>query len=306
MRKAASVLMFGTLPPPVGGVTISVENLTKALRKSGVQVTFISLSMLFKRFDIAHIHSYSAWKRFLLLLAGKLLAKKCVFTIHGMHYPSSGLLSRVNLWLSDGVIVLNDKILATAPILKSKPLQKMTSIVSEGVELDFNPNQQLLPKKSKPRILLYAQHGNSFQGQAIYGVPFIESILSDLISKYTLVFVDATGCYPQMSAYQQQDVYYINKPVNFLQLLSEVDVYIRPTSKDGDAVSIHESMMMGVPVVASDVVERAGEVLTYRYLDRGDFLSKLANVLKNDASPSEVKLDSVQRYLSFYGKLLNT
>jgi len=41
-----------------------------------------------------------------------------------------------------------------------------------------------------------------------------------------------------------------------IPLLAQADVFVRPTATDGDANSIREALYLGVPAVASDVVER--------------------------------------------------
>ena len=39
-------------------------------------------------------------------------------------------------------------------------------------------------------------------------------------------------------------------------MLRLTDVLLKPTNTDGDAISVREALYLGVPVVASDVVER--------------------------------------------------
>ena len=283
MNKIRSVLMFGTLPPPVGGVTISVQNLVSALRKKKVSVGFIGKGLM-SYYDIAHIHSYRPWKRFVLLCLGKLRAKRNVFTIHGMHFDQRDLFNRLSLCLTDGIVVLNDEVLLQAPKLSQKTLLKVSSIVEEGIEQQ-GFNQPLLPKTGKPKVLVYAQHGGEFEGESIYGIPFIKSLLSKLNEKYTLVIADVSHHYPELSDYDEKDVIHLSKAVNFVQLLSEVDVYLRPTSKDGDAVSIHEALLTQTPVVASNVVTRPLGVFCYDYLNEESFLDALDNALTAKGNP---------------------
>jgi glycosyltransferase involved in cell wall biosynthesis len=53
-------------------------------------------------------------------------------------------------------------------------------------------------------------------------------------------------------------------------------IYVRPTRTEGDAVSVREALLMGVPVVASDVVGRPeGTVLASDGEDLADVLRKL-------------------------------
>jgi glycosyltransferase involved in cell wall biosynthesis len=301
MMKINRLLMFGTMPPPVGGVTISVKNLVLALEKQKVKIGFIGTDLI-TTYDIAHVHSYRPWKRLVLLFLGRLRAKRNVFTIHGMHFDESDFCNRICLKITDGIIVLNEDILKSAPKLTSKPILKVTSLVTEGLA-DVIKNERILGEKIKPRLLVYAQHSDSFEGEPIYGIPFIQSMLPTLIEKYTVVIVDINHCYPELSYHSDDDVVHFTQPVNFQQLLSEVDVYLRPTSKDGDAISIHESLIAGVPIVASDVVTRPKGVNKYIYLDQQSFIKAIELSLNTQQSPFSIKLSSVKEYLNFYSSL---
>lgn len=294
--------MLGTMPPPIGGVTISVKNLYLALSSKNIQVGFLIKGLL-QRYSIAHVHCYSPIKRLILLTIGKFWAKKVVFTIHGMHFDQNNFFNIMSLKWVDGVVILNDNILVNAPLLKTKPLLKITALVKEGIE-SFKTSELILSKKkTKPRLLLYAQHGDSFAGEPIYGVPFIQSLLGELTDKYTLIFTDINNVYPEMSGYDTEDVVRIAYPVNFEQLLTEVDVYLRPTSKDGDAIAIQEALLQQVPVVASDVVERPEGVETYQYMNKQDFLAAINKVIQSDRRALKPSIASVDDYIEFYQSL---
>ncbi|WP_286263312.1 glycosyltransferase [Thalassotalea atypica] len=297
-----SFLMLGTLPPPVGGVTISVKNQMIALQSKDIEVNVFP-SKIIRFHDVAHVHSYQPWKRLLLLMLGKLRAKINVFTIHGMHFDEKSIFGRLCVALVDGVVVLNEDVLETAPILKKKPFLKSTSLVAEGIEQEKD-RKLILPRvKSKPRVLVYAQHGESYDGQPIYGVPFILENIDTLIQHYTLVIVDLSDCYTEFSSFCTEDVIRFNKPVDFIQLLNEVDVYLRPTSKDGDAIAIHESLIQGTPVVASNVVSRPIGVHEYDYLNMDSFLDAIEQALTCEKIVKKPNLSSINEYLQFYNEL---
>jgi glycosyltransferase involved in cell wall biosynthesis len=56
--------------------------------------------------------------------------------------------------------------------------------------------------------------------------------------------------------------------------------FLRPTRADGDAVSIREAISAGVPVVASDVVERPAGVLTFPVGDSDELCAALRGLLR--------------------------
>lgn len=303
MAKLSSVLVLGTLPPPIGGVTMSVKNSVVALKSKGLNVSVFPKG-LFKRYDIAHAHNYTPWKRLLMLLLGKIVAKKNVFTIHGMHFKQDLFFNRLNLWLADGVVVQNDIVLESAPKLKEKTVLKIGSLVKEGLE---TPSQSasILGPKSKPRLLVYAQHAEQYEGKDIYGVPFVMELLDQLSTKYSVVLADVSNAYADLDTRTNIGLERIDHAVNFTQLLSEVDIYLRPTSKDGDSVAVLEAIMLGVPVVASDVTERRKEVTLYKYGSSQSFLDALNSAEQSKDSACKTELASVEEYLNFYAAVLN-
>lgn len=304
MAKLASVLVLGKLPPPIGGVTMSVKNTVVALKSKGLRVAVFP-NGLFKRYDIAHAHNYKPWKRCLMLLLGKVLAKKNVFTIHGMHFKQDLILNRLNVWLADGVIVQNDLVLESAPNLRDKVILKIGSLVKEGLDISSNSDSNLiLGPKSKPRLLVYAQHAEQYEGKNIYGVPFVIDLLDRLATKYTIVLADVSNAYAHLDTTTGSDLVRIDHAVNFTQLLSEVDMYLRPTSKDGDSVAVLEAIMLGVPVIASDVTERRKEVTLYEYGSAQSFFDALERAEQSKGTERLTELPSIDEYVDFYTAIL--
>lgn len=92
----------------------------------------------------------------------------------------------------------------------------------------------------------------------------------------------------------------------FVPVLAESDVFVRPTNTDGDANSIREALYLGVPAVASDVVERPEGTMVFRSRDLDEFerhvrlaLNRRTNV---DTKPRGVldqqDRERIDRYLS--------
>jgi glycosyltransferase involved in cell wall biosynthesis len=57
------------------------------------------------------------------------------------------------------------------------------------------------------------------------------------------------------------------------------DLFVRPTTTDGDSISIRECLSLGVPVVASDVVWRPPGCTVFRNRDMADFARAVLDVL---------------------------
>ena len=62
-------------------------------------------------------------------------------------------------------------------------------------------------------------------------------------------------------------------------MLKHCDLFVRPTSTDGDAVSIREALWLGVPTVASDAVARPAGVATFRSRDADDLARKIMQTI---------------------------
>lgn len=67
--------------------------------------------------------------------------------------------------------------------------------------------------------------------------------------------------------------------IEFSGVLKLCDLFVRPSSTDGDAVSVREALWLGIPTIASDAVPRPAGVVVFQNRDANDLASKiLANV----------------------------
>lgn len=64
-----------------------------------------------------------------------------------------------------------------------------------------------------------------------------------------------------------------------LALIGRCDAFVRPTTADGDAVSVREALAMGVPCVASDAVARPNGVVLFRNGDPDDLAGKICRAI---------------------------
>ncbi|MBM7571380.1 glycosyltransferase [Aquibacillus albus] len=79
----------------------------------------------------------------------------------------------------------------------------------------------------------------------------------------------------------EQDFLFINKEVDLVPLFEYVDIFLRPTNTDGDALSIRESLYSGTPCIASDVVDRPLGTVTFKNRNVVDLYEKVQNVIIN-------------------------
>ena len=71
-----------------------------------------------------------------------------------------------------------------------------------------------------------------------------------------------------------------------LSLISRSSVFVRPTFRDGDSISVREAMALGVPVVASDVGTRPEGVRLFQPGDVDAFVKCVEEALAKESQPS--------------------
>jgi len=304
-----SVLIFGKVPPPIGGVTKSVENTLKALKYKHIHAVLFSFSILFslRKYDIAHIHYLKRWKILAALFLGKFFAKRNILTYHGSDfYPDTKRLDQYIYRLLDGVVVLNELVLKRCQYLDASKVILLTPIFQEGLTNQASKAISYFKKEKNTKyILLYASRKDFFNTIEIYGCYFIFSLLKNLPKHYTLVFLDPNKSYnDDIKKIKMENIVYLDKPVDFSNLLLSVDIYIRPTSRDGSSIAILEALSTNIPVLASDVVDRGAGIETYRYNDRQDFINKLNNILTTSQISNKRHLNSICTLEKFYEQLL--
>lgn len=78
-------------------------------------------------------------------------------------------------------------------------------------------------------------------------------------------------------------------------ILRECDIFLRPTNTDGFAISVVEAFEFGIPVVASDAVERPEGCLQFRSRNLSDLCDKVDEVLGNRSYWKERSLESKEQ-----------
>lgn len=77
------------------------------------------------------------------------------------------------------------------------------------------------------------------------------------------------------------DFIFINRNVALAPLFRDIDLFIRPTNTDGDAISIREALYARTPTIASDVVKRPYGSTLFISRDLDDLYLKTVKILRN-------------------------
>ncbi len=299
MRKN-KILIIGTRPPPIGGVTIHVERLLGILKRSSFSVRFLPINIkkvFFANFfrdlvwcDVIHLHTSNPYVRLIASMFCRLLGIRLISTIHGSLGRFRGLRNWVDLksvkW-TDFPLVLNRQSFEIACRLnRNSRLISAFLPPTEENPLPIHIVEDILALKSKCERVWCTNASNlSFDvnGKEIYGI-------SDLIELFRenpnlgMTVSDPTGDYLKyLNSLQTEipkNVLFITEEHSFYEVMKLTDGMIRNTTTDGDALSVKESLWLGKTTLVTDVVSRPEGVICF------NGLKELGTLLVSSVSPN--------------------
>lgn len=255
----------------MGGVGIHVVRLTEWLDEQKVNYWFYDLS-LFNLFsfvkyifisEVGHLHSSSPYVRILFSIVCRISQTQSICTYHGdlgRFGKLKNICDNLSVRMMDYPIVLNEYSLSEALKLNSKSLL-ISAYIPPITKTELNPElkEKILAfcKKYKKVIATNAYAMNfDKNGEEIYGIiPLVEVVKS--IPDTGIVLSDSSGDYFEYyKDLNMENVFIIKDPHPFVGVLPHADVFIRYTSTDGDSLSIHEALDIGLPVITTNVVSR--------------------------------------------------
>ena len=282
----------------VGGVTIHVQRLLQGLKARGVRFEFADYKkigvpraclFILHRRGCVHIHVTNPYLLLIFVVCCKLSLSRCLFTLHANHGRFAGfknLCLSVAMRMADVPILINKHsyevyrnynkqamyIPAFIPPIDERPLSTeiktiLASCKSKGLPI-------VSTNASKTAVDKY--------GNDIYGMDFLISYFSDH-QDYVLLISDPKGGYKTKHSPVPDNVVFIDQPHSYYELLKNVDIFVRNTSTDGDALSVKEALYLGLPTLCSDVVDRPKGSILFKYGDESSFSQALADGIKPDA-----------------------
>lgn len=273
------IIIIGKTPPPIGGVTIHVKRLIDHIIKNQLEYVFVPLKIYdiskwlissFWKKGIIHIHSSSPYVRFIFSFVFVFSRYKTTLTYHADFERFKGvkkILDKLAIFFINQPIVINKKSFDQA-----KGINKNTILLSAFLPpihtetLNYDLYQLILNKRldyTTTYCLNASQIGIDKFGNEIYcGSELIELFSHSINKNKFLIFSDPSGQYSNFFSNKiiPDNILIIDYPHSFFEILKLSDVFIRYTTTDGDAISIHEALYLGKPVIASDVVDRPNGV----------------------------------------------
>mgnify|MGYP002624563699 CR=1 FL=1 len=298
----------------VGGVTIHVRRLRDYLKKLGIEHEFRdyksnslwTLCRAISKHRIVHVHISNPVYQIVVVLLCRIYKKDVVVTIHGDY----GRFGKFKNWLvkrsiksATVPIVINEKSFEACKNFNNR-IALIPAFIPPQEEESLQPEAKAIFegfRKEKRQIFVTNASNVSVDkfGNEIYGIDFLIEYFKDLEDK-ALVISDPSGNYKKK--YHElltSSICFINYPHSFYEVLKRADFSIRNTSTDGDALSVRESLYLGVPTLCSDAVDRPHGVKLFKYCDKSSF----ERCLTSDKSERVIVENGAEKIVNIYNGL---
>ena len=282
------LLVIGRIPENsgIGGVTIHVSRLLQLYEKFNMPYDFLDLGVkknIYKicqnilKADSVYLHSSSPILRFLISIFCLFTLKKLLIMVHGDLGRFNFFKNQLDFFsikLCYKPLLINKK-----SYLKGLRLNKNSKLVSAyippiiTIPLDKELTKRIEIERQKSKLIVVTNASRlSFDKlkKDIYG---ISALLKYFKKSKNIFFIvaDPSGNYKKYITSNFSHLsnvgFFINKKIDFYELLKLSDVFIRNTSTDGDSLSIREALELNVACYATNVVSRPHGTIVYNSLD---------------------------------------
>lgn len=315
--ECKEILILGTVPPPVGGVSIHISRLLSVLKKDGFKYKYINMR---QTKDIRYIFSlFKAWKNkenkiihyqlnnwyecaiisFLL----KNRSNDILFTVHSFstQYNSFSLIKKCAYIFSCkkiSVFIAPSKVIKDTLIINGIPENKI-EVINTFISPTDNEKKADIPKELMreligDRKIVLASGSRLYRdsnGVDLYGLDMCIEACYRLGGKYKFVFcvpiIDDMAYYNQLCAQIQKynienDIFIYTKEVVLTSVYKYCNLFVRPTNSDSYGISIAEALESGKSALASNVCERANGCLLFQNRNVEEFCEKIDSILSQD------------------------
>lgn len=307
------VIIFGPLPPPIGGVSTFLKRFI--YHNIDNYRTIYSGNKIKKIMDLVYL--FTNPKKIELFINGKNIYLFIIlilrfFPSHIVYYDHNfplklGIKSKVfklflhradEIWVVNSSIkncfeinfkINNNKISVKSPFIPPNLTEESIILKSYPVSIYKFIN------KFNPLMLVNAWRYSKINGIDLYGIDLCINLIKRLekngYPNVGLILAipgfdsdemmkDNDGKAILNALKTNNNLFLLDKQRELWPLFKRIDVFLRPTCTDGDAMSIRESLYFNKPVIASDVTIRPNRVNLFRNRNIDDFELKSVNVLR--------------------------
>ncbi|WNG57080.1 glycosyltransferase family 4 protein [Archangium gephyra] len=336
------VLLVGDYPPPHGGVAVHVQQLHGYLRERGVETVVLDigkggrpapdvipvrtptqygtrLAGFLREGWTVHVHTSGnnpkSWM--LAATAGVRARAPRVITLHSGLLPdylassvSRRAFARVALAGYSRVVAVSEAVreaLARCGVPEEKLVVYPAFCGSQVRPGRVSPEIEAARARRLP-LLAMAHHPSPVYGR---GLMFraLRMIADELPGVGLAVFGPGTRSEEFLRDAHEHRVEELIEDMGELEhsralaLISRCDAFIRPTTHDGDAISVREALALGVPCVASDVCGRPHGTYTFRAGNAVELAERVHHALEQGPAQA-VSPDAGPVLLKLYGDLV--
>lgn len=313
-NKESMLLLIGTLPMPIGGVSIHTERLLLFLKKNNFNHSFYDYKKssfkrgvkFFFKSKLIHIHANNQLFLFLISLLCFIFFKKLIITVHG-EYNCKGwfenFFESMSMILSSVPILLNEIDYGKVKILNSQSLM-ITSFIPPIKQPDLSTDviTKINNLKNSTKSIFCSNAyklAYDFNGKEIYGIKELINFFNNN-TDFGFVLSDPSGDYSNYfnssDIKLNENIIIINNNHSFFKVLELSDCYVRNTSTDGDSISIREALFLNKKTFATNCVQRPKGV---------NILTDLSHLMENNHSNiNHVQHNGAEDLLKLYKSIL--
>jgi len=284
---------------------------------------FLTMKLLLNRSSIYHFHISSFNKLYYIYLIIYLISKyqkKIIITIHSGSFfkkfsESDTIRKKIIINILDKVNKIvcvgqqQQDVLLKNNICKNK-IQVIPAflppLIENSEEIDKAINR--IGGKSSILILMSGFAKEYYGYHIVYDAVlnlrnegFNIGLIMSFYSEYDEIYLNELN---KIASNDNMTVFFRDLSSDeFSYLLSKIDIYVRATDRDGDAVAIREAAYFDKKVVASDCVKRPDGCIVFKTMDTNDLKEAIVTAISQENSGKiREKLD-YSKIITLYNKL---
>jgi len=244
----------------------------------------------FRLKDYRVLHSHMSLEAMVYLWAFRhILRKKIIITIHNsMVEQYYGYTNPINRFFLHRMVRDKDVVwiacsqegkeqMERLPLHFASPIHVIPAYIpARASESDLSDSLQSYLRSHEKNLVFYGHSFMLHRGTDVYGFKAMLTLYSMLRKNnpqlglvYCIAETTDMASIAQLQSLAGEDkeaiFWQLGGIANMASLWNQTDVYVRPTSTDGDSLSVREALEAGAQVVASDVVKRPSGTIVYRH-----------------------------------------
>ena len=337
------IVLVGPYPPPHGGISVHLYKVRQQLHKMGIHCRVVNVDprawksdqyitvrggvgLFSKLFSFArrgwtlHVHTnghnIKSWLIALTAGLAGMAGPGNVLTLHSGLVPEYLAPGRFGTrWLARVSCLFYARVIAVSPKIQEALISvgvpaKRIEVLSSFLPVRPPADRFPLPVEGRRPIL-----GTTLFFRPEYGFPLLVEAVDQLRLRHPAMACLVVGSGEQQAEAEQlvarrglqEFILFLGnlEHEKCLSVISQCDLFVRPTLADGDANCIREALALGIRVVASTVGYRPPEAILFQSGNVNDLVLKIDETLSRPpaATPLAPTAGGIQRLIDVYASL---